>query len=466
MVLQRDLPLRVWGTGKPGETVRVECGVQSASGTIEKDGAWLVELPGQSDKSPIVLTATSAGQKVSVKDARLGEVWLCSGQSNMQWPMNRTDGWEAEQKVADNPNLMLFSVPTTIAPFPIKITEGKWKASNALSASWFSGVAYYFGKQLQQELDVPVGLVRSAVGGTNAIAWVNGDLTRNDPQCQHYWQTYVESIAQQAQLKLNYLEKLETWIKSGKKPPMPQPPMGLGNFNTPAALYNGMIVPLVPMSFRGVIWYQGESNSAFPNEYQQLFTTLIESWREDFRQPDMPFFFAQLAAYEKNGPNDRSFADLRQAQLETLKSVPGTGMVVLIDTGLRKNVHPTDKRTVGERFARQIMAEVYKNQGALSGPIFRSAKVTTEGIKVSFEHAEDLAVFDGGALQGFSVAYQPGVFVPALAEIDGENVRIHVEKERKPLALGYAYTNWPELKPNLTNATGLPASPFKVSLVQ
>lgn len=426
MVLQRDMPIPVWGVGQPGEKLTVKLAGHQAQTEVDGEGNWRVELDALPAGGPHRLVIDGY-VRVAVRDVLVGEVWLASGQSNMQWSIQASDQPEKTIAESSHPQIRLFTVPRRATDEPQWNVNGVWQICGPTTTPEFSAVAYHFGVALQKKLGVPVGLVSTNYGGTPAEAW-----------------TSKETLAATDSLKY-YVDQ----------------PRDSNNAGRPYGLYNAMIHPLAPMAVRGAIWYQGESNANRAYEYRTLFPTMIADWRRVFRQPELPFFFVQLAPFmdKVSEPTDSEWAELREAQLFTAQTVPRTGMAVITDVGDEKDIHPKWKQPAGDRLALAALNTVYGQQVEYLGPTYKSSEAKDGAVILDLEHAEGLVAKDG-PLTGFAIAGEDGKFVNAEAEIvDGTKVRVHSGNVAEPKYVRYGWANFP--LGNLWNGAGLPASPFR-----
>lgn len=468
MVLQRDLPLQIWGWADPGEEVNVTLGDAKTSATADASGNWRVTLPPM--KSGKSLEMTLAGKNtIKLSDILIGEVWLGSGQSNMQWSVQVSTNAAEEIGSANYPEIRLFSVPLVPSGKPAQDVNAKWVVCTPDNVKGFSAVLYFFGRQLHQDLKVPMGLINTSWGGTRIEPWtppvgfasqseLKSELEAINTQTSDYQKTLDASI-----------EQYKSWIASAKKAKaagqeIPDPPAApahpLNSNGAATGLYNGMIHPLVPFAIRGAIWYQGESNNGQGMQYHTRMKALIEGWRKVWGQGDFPFLFVQLAPFNYGGDPSR-LAEIWEAQAATL-TVPNTGMAVTTDlVADLKDIHPPNKQDVGNRLALWAMANTYgKSDTVYSGPLYESQKVEGSKVRLKFKYADGgLKSRDGKPPSWFSIAGADKKFVPAEAQIDGNEVVVGSPSVAMPVAVRFG---WHQLaEPNLANKAGLPASPFR-----
>jgi sialate O-acetylesterase len=434
MVLQRDTPIAVWGTADPGEAITVKLGGASVSGAAGSDGRFALKLPAIAAGGPHTLTVNA----IEVKDVLVGEVWVCSGQSNMEWPVGAAQDPEKEAAAANYPKLRHFAVKKAIASEPLADAPGAWAVCAPDTVGAFTAVGYFFGRELLADLDVPIGLVHTSWGGTAAEAWTSRAALTADADLKPLVERWDAAIAKDA--------------KAAENP------------NRVSSLYNAMLAPIAPYAIRGAIWYQGESNASRAFQYRKLFSTMIQDWRQRFGRGDFPFLFVQLANFTPALPEpaESDWAELREAQTMTL-ALPNTAMAVTIDIGDAADIHPRNKQEVGRRLALAARAMTYGRKVPFSGPMYQSMAVEGDAIRVRFAHADGgLAARDGAPLRGFAIAGPDKKFVWAdETKIDGASVVVRSAKVAQPVAVRYAWANNPE-GCNLVNADGkLPASPFR-----
>ena len=449
MVIQQNADAAIWGQAKPDAEVAINASWQNEAieTTADETGHWTttVKTPAAGNDS-LTIVVESGGEKVQLKNVLAGEVWICSGQSNMQWKMSGfgADHFKEEVAQANHPNIRYCAVPQILSLEPQDELSCRWSVCSPQTVLSFSAVAYFFAEKLEQELGVPIGLVSTNWGGSTAEAWTGKNWLEKDfPEFNAFYTKYPEIIA----------ESGASFTRRKSKPPE-----GI-NHRSPSVLYNKMIHPLIPLAFRGVIWYQGESNVSKPQQYRTLFPTLIKSWREEWGQGDFPFYFVQIAPYEyKKEPISAAF--LREAQLNTL-SLPNTGMAVTMDIGEVDNIHPKPKKPVGERLALIALAKNYgKDDLVYSGPSFTSFQIDKDKIRLSFDHVGGgLASRDDQPLSCFTIAGEDKVFVPAKAEVDGDSIVVSSDQVAKPVAVRFGWGSADA--PNLMNREGLPPSSFR-----
>ena len=482
MVLQTGKPATFWGWADAGEEVTVNVAGKSAKTKAGADGKWSLklELPAASDK-PVEVTV-SGKNTIKIEDVLIGEVWICSGQSNMAMNVAQTTLEPGEVAAANYPMIRHFKVRQIPSLTPKDDVEGKWEVCSPSTVGEFTGVGYYFGKTLQTQLKVPVGLLGSNWGGTPVQAWTSRSVLDAQAEkvpsvklkleaAEKRKSTYTPELGKEENDK-----KLEAWKKVAEKakaegkPEPRKPPMSLSpdkDPHLPANLYNGMIAPLLSLSIRGAIWYQGEANVGDGYDYREQFSGMIRGWRKDFGQGDFPFYFVQIAPYQYAGKGGPTAADktrcaqLWDSQLWTYKNVPNTGMAVVTDlVDDLKDIHPKNKRDVGNRLALWALAKTYGKTGDVySGPLYKSSEVQGNAVKITFDFAEGLTTRDGQAPSYLEIAGADEKFVPAVGKIDGNVLLVTSSEVAKPVAVRFAWTE--DAQPNLVNGAKLPASPFR-----
>lgn len=481
MVLQRDQPIRLWGWGKPGSQVQIHCGPHSGQSKIAADGTWQVQLPSLPAGGPHEIEILDDQTQLHVRDVLIGEVWLCSGQSNMDFTVATTEkryfagtaNAASEIAAATFPRIRHFSADWSMSRSVRSDNTGTWQVCSPATVGDFSAVAYFFGRRLHQELNVPIGLITCAYGASTAEAWIARDDLNRSRQLRPLLTAFDQKItAYEADQNApqRFSAALAKWEKdqesrraAGQKPSRrPANPDPTQDQHNPSVLYNGMIAPVQRFALRGAIWYQGESNTGTRQLYPELQRTLIESWRRDWNCGDFPFYFVQLAAHGKpqadQSANSR-LAEMREAQAAAL-TLPHTGMAVTIDVGEEKDVHPRDKQSVGLRLSQLALTGCYGRPGVAHGPVF--AKTSTEGsaLRVHFTSCGKGLVAKNNQLSGFAIAGADGRFVPAQAVIEGETVVLRADSISAPQHVRYAWADFPK-SASLYNAEGFPATPFR-----
>jgi len=461
MVLQRNMPIHIWGFADPGEKVSVEFHGTSGTATADTVGRWSVYLPAQPAGGPFTFTVRGSNS-LQLDDILLGDLWVASGQSNMEMPLAGFPGnavvKDADKEIAaaNYPNIRLLRVKQDTSDYPleeVKDVDG-WSVCTPETARSFSAVAYFFARDLQQTEHVPIGLVDSTWGGSPAEAWTSLAALSADAGLMPVFAARDTKMEREATEQR--LDVIDRKAKAEGKPTTPGRDWHPNpNSWKPAALFNAMIAPFTPLPIRGVIWYQGETNSAQDKVglYSRLFPTMIQDWRNQWHQGNFPFLFAQISSFDSPKEN---WGLLRDAQRRSLRLV-NTGMAVTIDVGSEHNVHPSDKQTVGARMALLARNLVYGEKVVASGPLFRLAYPDGNSMRVWFDNAEDLRA-SSGMLEGFEVAGADGVFVAASAKIDGEAIVASSPSVAEPKYVRYAWPNFTQN--NLVNGAGLPASTF------
>ncbi len=431
MVLQQQFEAPVWGWAEPGTKVVIKPGWtdQKVSVITDKDGKWTTKVSTPVAGGPYTLGINEH----TIENVMIGEVWICSGQSNMQWALTQSEKWQEELKYANEPDIRLFYVARENSDTPNKHVYGKWVECDSTTAKTFSAVAYYFGKELYRNLQIPIGLIHVSWGGSSAEAWINKQVLASSANGQYYLGTY------------------ERDIRNASPGALPR------NHRSPSSLYNGMLKPLIPFGIKGAIWYQGESNRPRPDIYDDIMEMLIANWRDEWGQGDFPFYFVQIAPYIYSDYDMGAF--LRDAQRKTLR-VPNTGMAVTMDIGNPRNIHPTNKVEVGRRLALWAMAKDYgQSKLVYSGPLFKSVEFKGDKAIVSFDHTGGGLMSVGKPVTHFEIAGSDRKFYSAEAVIKGNKVIVNSVFVPEPLAVRFAFHNTDE--PNLFNKEGLPASSFR-----
>jgi sialate O-acetylesterase len=473
MVLQADMKVPIWGWADAGEKVTVTVGDQKVEATADSGGKWQVRLAAMKAAAGPLEMTVAGKNTLKLTNILVGEVWVCSGQSNMEWSVKSSKDPEKEIAEAKYPGIRLFMVTKATSDKPLTDCKGQWVECSPETVPPFSAVGYFFGRMLHQDLGVPVGLIGSNWGGTPAESWTSRETLDADADLKAIVARYQQQIDNYSKAKEDWEKtkdkKIADWKAAVEKAkaenkPLPREQRGpsdpLTSQNRPSNLYNGMIAPLVPFAIRGAIWYQGESNAGRPVEYRKLFPAMITDWRKNWGEGDFTFLFVQLANWmaRKDEPAESGWAALREAQTMTL-SLPKTGMAVIIDIGDAKDIHPKNKQDVGKRLALAAEAGTYGKTVVYSGPMYESMKVEGDKVRLKFKHIGGGLVAKGDKLTGFAVAGEDKKFVWADARIDGDTIVVSAKDVAKPVAVRYAWADNPEC--NFYNKADLPAVPFR-----
>lgn len=457
MVLQQKAKITLWGWADAGEPVAVwnSWNNRTVKTKADANGNWRIQLQTIHAGGPYEVRIKSSNA-IAIKNVLLGEVWLCSGQSNMEFPLGKQQGWRTgvfdyEQAVANanEPLMRLFTVKQEVADTPQSDVTGYWSACTPSTAANFSAVAYYFARKLIHTTGFPVGLIHSSWGGTPAESWTNKEVLQSNADFLPILERYQQTVENYPAL----LKAYETAVAEKKQTPK-KPVDPFKDSKSPCKLYNAMIHPLIPFTLKGVIWYQGESNASRAYQYRKLFPALIRSWRKEWNA-NLPFYFVQIAPEYQQNP------EIREAQLFTYRTVPNTGMAVIADAGDSLNVHPRSKEIVGNRLA---ACALVKNYGidtiTYASPFYRSMKIEQDKIRIRFDFAEKgLATNDGGAVRELVIAGADKRFIPAIARIEGNSLVVWSPQIKQPIAVRYAWKHF--FRVNLFSKEGWPVSPFR-----
>lgn len=469
MVLQRDMEIPVWGTADEGEEVTIQLADQTAV-CVAAGGKWNVKLKPIPAGGPHNLTIKGKNT-LTIADVLIGEVWICSGQSNMVWAIK--DSFEPQAVISNSADdgLRLITVPRVSKDEPQNAIEAKWEACGPANIEAFSAVGYYFGKHLRETLKVPVGLINTSFGGTPAEAWTSREKLESIPElASAILGNYKQAVDGYPMALAKYKEDLSKWQEEAAKakaegkpdPPAPRGPVDPStNPQRPCGLYNAMIAPLVPFAIRGAIWYQGESNADRAQQYATLFPAMIQDWRARWGQGDFPFFFVQLAPFMRivKEPGDSAWAELREAQRLTSIRVPNTAMAVITDVGEELDIHPRKKKEVGDRLALAARKLAYGESIIYSGPTFKELKIDGNKAIIHFDNLGGGLVAKDGPLVGFTIAGSDNKFFNATAEIVGDTIVVQAPEVPAPVHVRFGWANFPVV--NLWNQAGVPASPFR-----
>jgi sialate O-acetylesterase len=447
MVLQRDLPVPVWGWADPGEEVVVSFAGQSRSVKAGENGKWLIRLEPLKASAEGAILIVEGNNRIALDNILVGEVWICSGQSNMEWRLIQGMRAKEEVEAASHPGIRLFNVPGhTTSPLPREKGPGSWQVCTPKSASGFSAVGYFFGRRLNRELGVPVGLVGSNWGGTRIEPWVNLAGFESVPE--------LSGLAHE-------VKQYKARTRVGG--------------SSPSAIYNSMVHPLAPFAMRGGIWYQGESNGNEGISYYHKKHALVNGWRKAFQNKDLAFYWVQLANFQRENPKPvggDGWAKIREAQTKAL-DIPGSGMAVITDIGAANDIHPRNKQDVGSRLAQWALHQTYERKSLVpAGPLYKGQEVEGDSIRLSFDHVgkglmvgrktglDPTAEVKDGKLAHFAIAGDDKKWFWAEASIDGDTVVVRSADVPRPAAVRYAFSMNPA-KANLYNREGLPAGPFR-----
>lgn len=478
MVVQRDQSIPVWGWADEGEKVEIRLGGHSANAVANADGKWMAKIDPLTAGGPHELSV-SASNQIVVKDVLVGEVWLCSGQSNMAMTVARSQDFDKEKKQADFPNIRMFKTASNSKPEIQSDCQGQWNVASANTVGSFSASAWFFGRKLHKELNVPIGLINSSWGGTDIAAWTSRSAQEKVPAIAAKMQAYDDNAAKFSVTAAK--EKFEAATKAwearkaagktvGRKPRLAANP--LMNQNRPSNLFNGMINPLVPYGIRGAIWYQGERNAKSVTDgqlYADQLKTMIGDWRTRFGQGDFPFITVQLPnfhAVQTKPVENTGWVAVRESELKSL-SLKNTGIAITTDVGMAKDIHPKNKQAVGMRLALWALGTTYGKNIVYSGPIYSVYEINAANeaklsrIDISFDHfGDELKTSDGKPVAGFAIAGEDKVFYPAKASIrKGSEVSVSSKDVEDPVAVRYNWADNPV--GNLVNSADLPAAPFR-----
>lgn len=477
MVLQRETEVPIWGKAEPGERVTVSADWldKPVATTTNSGGWWRVPLltPGAGGPHSITIAGNN---KITLENVMIGEVWVCSGQSNMEWSVSAAEHAEEEAAAAKHPRIRLFHVRRATSGQPLTDLNAKWAECSPEQVKGFSAVAYFFGRELHRELDVPIGLIATSWGGTRIEPWTPPTGFAAVPALTEVTRQIDKANGEYREAVKASLGAIEDWTRAARKAvsaggPIPTKPAlpkhELDSHAQPTGLYNAMVHPLVPFGIRGAIWYQGEANRFDGMMYHDKMKGLIAGWRQQWSRGDFPFLYVQLAPfrYQRHDAKNElgsvtNLPRIWEAQAATL-AVPNTGMAVTTDIGNIEDIHPRNKQDVGRRLALWALAKTYSRDGLVhSGPLFKSMAVEGSRIRLRFDHTgSGLASRDGSSLSWFTIAGADREFVEAEANADDDSVIVSSVLVPEPVAVRFG---WHELaEPNLMNKEGLPASPFR-----
>jgi len=476
MVLRRNAEVPVWGWAMPGQAVTVSFKGQKAFTVADLDGKWLLKLmPMKADANGAEMEIKTGDEKIVVKNILVGEVWLCSGQSNMQFRLQDLSEGKEQIAAANHPQIRLLTISSPPSDIPVDdiLAADKWKVCGPESAAFFSAIGYFFGRDLTEKLDIPIGLINNARGGTLAEAWVSYGGLKAEKRLKAVFDRHLKLMEKEAFDKrvVQWRKDLDTWnsfsVEKRREWPVIKNwwrkialPYGYpGNSDAPSWLFNALVNPLIPYAISGVIWYQGETNVPRGKEYGTLFPALINDWRKCWNQGDFPFYFVQIAPCHEFA--EFNLTDLWTSQYKTVKIIKNCDMVSPIDVGDFSDPHPKRKEPIGKRLAALALAETYGKTGiAFRSPSFKEMRVEGNKIRVSFSDvsAQGLVSRDGKPLSWFEIAGQDGKYYPATAVIDGAAVVVASSEVSNPFSIRFSWNNAAE--PNLSDKNGLPVLPF------
>ncbi len=475
MVLQRNMRVPVWGSAGDGEKVEVQFNGQKQV-TQSKDGKWLLYLePMKENSTPLTMTITGANNEVKITNIVIGEVWLCAGQSNMEWALFKTNGGEEAITNSTNSLLRIFNIPHNAQMQKVNDINSKWVISEAKTTKNISAVGYYFLSKLQKELNVPVGFINASYGGTIIEAWLSKEVLALQPNKDKYMDVDImkreyDSIFLKAKPLIEVYEKAKDSAKAINQPAPPRPPGVPLEFKGTTSLYNGEIYPIIPFAIKGIAWYQGESN-AYPQRastYPQLLTSLIQSWRKEWNREELPFIIIQLSGDAKKvqeKPVEVSGkAMLKEAQFKVVQSSKNVVLVTTSDCG-ELDVHYREKKPVGERVCNAALTLAYQQKLEYTGPLYQTYKIDGNKISISFTHANNGLMVKTDSvkpanLYGFAIAGEDKKFYHADAIIEGNKVVVSSINVIKPVAVRYAWADF-SFQWNLFNTEGYPAATFR-----
>jgi sialate O-acetylesterase len=472
LVLQRGRPVRIWGSADAGEKISVHFAGQTATATAAADGSWSATLPEMRAATVARDLHVRGKNTIVVRNVLVGDVWICSGQSNMEMDVGRSLDAAHEIAMADFPAIRQIKIGRQLSERPLTtLSASGWEPADPTHVGRFTAAGYYFARTMFRENGVPIGLINCTWSGTPVEPWISAERLYSNPAFQIVWDRWQADLAAYPERKAIYEKKLAAWQMAERRAasagdqaqedflktqPRPRPPPTAPDYpypGNPTQIYNGMVYPLRQTAIRGVLWYQGEANAVHAPEYAALFQACIQSWRTLFNRSDLPFYWVQIANYSV----DTDWARLREAQTAAL-ALPSTGMAVSIDIGDPFNIHPANKQDVGRRLALIAQAKLEGRTVEFSGPLFAHADFVDGAARVSFTHAEGLNARCGPAMS-LELAGEDRNFHPAEGRIEGDTLVVSASEVPRPVAVRYAWSASPHA--NLYNKAGLPAVPFR-----
>jgi sialate O-acetylesterase len=484
MVLQQGMPVPIWGWAGAGDSITVSFAGQTKECHLAKATKWTIQLDPMKAGTTGEMVVKGPRNTVTLKNVAVGEVWFCSGQSNMFFLLRDSANAATAIPAANYPQVRMFRVKRVGDLVPREDCQGQWLPATPETAPTFSAIAYFYGLELHKNLNVPIGLLEASWGGSTAESWMSQAALQDDPafagimkKARKYREQtdWAQVDRDNAALAAKYKEAIAAWnveaakakAEGSRAPAQPRAPRYRArpesNGRYVSTAYNGMLAPVIPYAIKGAVWYQGETNAEEGRgiEYRKVLPGLICNWRNLWSQGDFPFLIVQLPGYHARNaePSEGNWAELREAQLLTTQALPKVGMAVTIDLGDARNIHPTRKEEVGQRLAMAALGTFYGKANVTGGPLFDSVKMENGKAVIRFRNVGGGLVAKDDQFKGFAIAGQDRKFVWATATIEGDSVVVWSEKVAKPAAVRYEWADNPEC--NLYNKEGLPASPFR-----
>lgn len=485
MVLQREKAIRIWGEGNNGDRITVAIGENNRKAVV-KEGKWMVSMPSMKAGGPVEVKVTNGVENINFVDVMIGDVWLAGGQSNMELELQNCKNGKEELEQANNKNLRIYYTlqQSYIDEEAIKKEEeNSWQVCSSDTAARITAVGYFYGRELTEELNIPIGIIGCNWGGTSASAWISREMLERDEETRTYVNEYDEAVKNYTldeydKLRDKYFVDYDKWkviadklyeenpeilwsevLKIAGECPYPEP-LGPKSPFRAAGLYETMLKRVAPYTLKGFIYYQGESDDHKPTTYGNLLTMLIDQWRRDWMDYELPFLYVQLPMYIARGDEDRkNWAILREQQMKVHKTIKNTGLAVVLDCGEFNNIHPLDKQTVGHRLALQALYHVYKKDIEAYGPLYQSIEINEEKAILTFKHAEDGFIIKGDHIVGFEIAGDDQVFYKANVKIEGEKIIVKAPEVEAPEYVRYQWTNYDEV--TVFGQNGIPLAPFR-----
>lgn len=489
MILQREIEVPVWGWADEGEDITVTFAGQTVKAKAEPDGKWMLKLkaiPANTKAQDFTVTGKNM---IKLSNVLVGDVWICSGQSNMAFGVKGCLNRDEEIKNANYPMIRQINVSANYNIWPIeKVFNGRWYECSSTNVGSFKATAYFFAREVFKETGIPIGLISTNWGGTKIEPWTPFEGFRRIPELKDFYNDLKETYPTTPEGKIKfdeYVENMKKWITASKEvinkgnlpqlpPNLPGTISGKGDQQKPTFLYNAMVNPIKPYAIKGALWYQGEANGVEGDSYFYKMKALIEGWREVWGQGEFPFYYVQLPNFTKvikDPEGGKGWARIREAQAKAL-SIPNTGMAITIDIGEERNIHPKNKQDVGKRLAALALSRLYGKDVVSSGPLYKEQKIEGNKIRISFDYAkgglmagtknklDPVKEVSANQIDWFAIAGKDKKWYWAKAKIEGETVVVSSDKVSAPVAVRYAFTPNPE-GAKLYNKAGIPASPFR-----